>query len=145
MDKNYTITLIAAYGKNRLIGNKGKIPWHLPNDFKWFKKHSLGKPVVMGRKTYESIGRLLPGRANIILSRDSGYKVPGAFHAQSTEQALEIAKEQAKKLNTNEIIIGGGGHVYREFLPLADKLILTEVDIETDGDAFFQILMRING
>ena len=137
MDENYTVTLIAAYGKYRVIGNKGKIPWYLPNDFKWFKKHSLGKPVIMGRKTYESIGKLLPDRANIILSRDASYNIPGAFHAQSTEQALEIAKQQAKDLSVNEIIIAGGGHVYKEFLPLANKLIITELDIEAGGDAFF--------
>ncbi|NVH78545.1 dihydrofolate reductase, partial [Paraburkholderia sp. JPY432] len=117
--------------KNGVIGRENKLPWHLPEDFKRFKETTYGAPVIMGRKTYESIGRLLPGRKNIIISRDASRLIPGAWVTHSLQEALNEAGP------VGEVFILGGGEIYRLALPLADRLYLTEVDVEIDGDAFF--------
>lgn len=128
------ISVIVARTQNKVIGKDNQMPWHLPVDLAWFRQNTLGKPVIMGRKTYESIGRLLPKRPNIILSR-SGFEVEGAYSATSLEQAVELAKSFA---NTDEIMIIGGGELFKQSLPMADTLYLTEIQAEIEGDTFFE-------
>ena len=126
-----TISIIAALAKNRVIGKNNKLPWNLPADLKHFKKLTLGKPIIMGQKTFESIGRPLPGRANIILSLDENFKPQGCIVAQSIEEALKILEHE------KEIMIAGGASVYKQFLPLANKMYLTLIDANFEGDAYF--------
>ncbi|MDY2946946.1 dihydrofolate reductase [Mannheimia varigena] len=128
------ISVIVARTKNKVIGKDNQMPWHLPVDLAWFRQNTVGKPVIMGRKTYESIGRLLPKRPNIILSR-SGFTVEGAYSAESLEQAVELAKSFA---NSDEIMIIGGGELFKQALPQADTLYLTEIQAEIEGDTFFE-------
>lgn len=125
------ISMIAAMATNRVIGKDNKMPWHLPADLKHFKKVTLGKPVVMGRKTFESIGRPLPGRRNIVISRQTPLHTQGAEWVNSVEQALALLNDQA------EVMIIGGAEIYRQCLPLAKRLYLTKIELTTDGDAFF--------
>lgn len=137
MPKGMLISLIAAMGKNRVIGRGGALPWDLPDDRIFFRKATLGKVMIKGRKTYESIGRLLPDRAHVIMTKDKKYAVKGARIAHSKEEALELAKEEADQLHTDEIMVIGGAKVYEEFLPEADRIYLTIVDAQPEGDAFF--------
>lgn len=125
------ISLIAAMAKDRVIGIDNQMPWHLPADFQWFKSCTLAKPIVMGRKTFESIGRPLPGRRNIVISRDQHKAIPGVEVVSSTSQALELVKE------VDEVMIIGGGTIYQAFLPLATHLYLTHVEASVDGDTYF--------
>lgn len=128
------ISLIVARTLNHVIGKENQIPWNLPVDLAWFRQNTLGKPVIMGRKTYESIGRLLPKRPNIILSR-SGFCVEGAYTAQNFAQAAELAETFA---NTDEIMVIGGGELFKQTIPQADRLYLTEIQAETEGDTLFE-------
>ena len=116
--------------KNRVIGANGAIPWHLPNELKLFKSLTMGHHIVMGRKTYESIGRLLPGRTTVIVTKQRDYAVPGAIVAHSIEEAL------AACTNDDECFVIGGAELFRETLPVADRLYLTVVDAEPAGDTF---------
>lgn len=125
------ISLIAALDRNHVIGAGGEIPWHLPADLRYFKATTMGKPVVMGRKTYESIGRPLPGRQNIVLTRQSDYEAPGCIVVHSLPDALAAAG------SAPELMVIGGATVYRAFLPLADRLYLTYVDAVFHGDTCF--------
>ena len=125
------ISMIAAMADNRIIGKDNQMPWHLPADFAWFKRCTMGKPVVMGRKTYESIGRPLPGRLNIVISRDASLSIEGVTTVTSIEQALEVAGE------VEEVMIIGGGAIYAACLPMANKLYVTHIEAEIDGDAQF--------
>ncbi len=125
------ISMIAAMAKNRIIGMDNQMPWHLPADFAWFKRQTLGKPVVMGRKTFESIGRPLPGRQNIVISRDPAFTSDGITVVKSPEAAIEAAG------SVDELMVIGGGSIYQTFLPLAQCLYLTFVDAELDGDTAF--------
>jgi dihydrofolate reductase len=125
------VTLIAAMAENRVIGNRGVIPWHLPDDLARFRAITLGHPVLMGRRTFESIGRPLPGRLNIVLSRREGYAPPGCLVAGDLAGALELARGAA------ELFVCGGGELYREALPLADRILLTLVRGEFPGDVTF--------
>ncbi|QHB17619.1 MULTISPECIES: dihydrofolate reductase [Mannheimia] len=128
------ISVIVARTKNNVIGKGNEMPWHLPVDLAWFRQNTVGKPVIMGRKTYESIGRLLPKRPNIILSR-SEMIVEGAYVAQSLEQAVELARNLA---NGDEMMIIGGGELFKQALPQAEQLYLTDIQAEIDGDTFFE-------
>lgn len=140
------VSLIAAMNNNRVIGNQGKIPWHLPEDFKMFKRVTMGKPVIMGRKTHESIGRVLPGRANMVLSRThrSVYRewddLEKAVYVPNLIDALTAATLYAGIMTLGEVFIIGGGQVYAEALPMADRIYLTRVDQEDEGDAFFPVI-----
>ncbi|MCW1719679.1 type 3 dihydrofolate reductase [Pseudoalteromonas sp. A3] len=125
------ISMIAAMANNRVIGLDNKMPWHLPADLQHFKKVTTGKPVVMGRKTFESIGRPLPGRRNIIITRNSQYSAQGIETVSTTEAALELVKAE------EEVMIIGGGNIYQQFLPSADRLYLTFIDLEVEGDTQF--------
>ncbi|ELE6597499.1 type 3 dihydrofolate reductase [Vibrio diabolicus] len=125
------ISMIAAMADNRIIGKDNQMPWHLPADFAWFKRCTMGKPVVMGRKTYESIGRPLPGRLNIVISRDETLKIEGVTTVTSIEQALEVAGD------VEEVMIIGGGAIYAACLPMANKLYVTHIEAAIDGDTQF--------
>lgn len=124
------ITLIAAMARNLAIGLNGEMPWHLPGELKHFKETTMGKPIVMGRKTWESIGRPLPGRQNIMITRNSSYQVPGCEVAGSLDAAIRIA-------NGEEVMIIGGGQLYQQSLPVADRMILTLVACEPEADTWF--------
>ncbi|MGR5515887.1 type 3 dihydrofolate reductase [Vibrio harveyi] len=125
------ISMIAAMADNRIIGKDNQMPWHLPADFAWFKRCTMGKPVVMGRKTYESIGRPLPGRLNIVISRDESLSIEGVTTVTSIEQALDVAGE------VEEVMIIGGGAIYAACLPMATKLYVTHIEAEIEGDTQF--------
>ncbi|HEX5763996.1 MAG TPA: type 3 dihydrofolate reductase [Woeseiaceae bacterium] len=125
------VSLIAAVAENGVIGRDGKLPWHLPDDFRWFKAQTLGKPVVMGRRTWESLGRPLPGRQNIVLTRQSDYAAPGATVVRSPEAALAAAGD------AEEVMVIGGGDVFGMFLPRATRVYLTRVNAVVEGDAWF--------
>jgi dihydrofolate reductase len=125
------ISLIVAMAKNGVIGRDNRLPWRLPADLAHFKRVTMGKPMVMGRKTWESLPGLLPGRRHIVVTRDSHYHAEGCTLVHSLEQALEVAGE------VPEVMVVGGGTIYKELLPQADRLYLTQVDTEVDGDARF--------
>lgn len=129
--------LIVAVASNHVIGSEGDMPWRLPTDLKRFKAVTMGKPIIMGRKTYESIGRALPGRLNIIVSRQEGYQVEGCVVVSSIETAIELAKANALALDQNAICIIGGGQIYAETFAMADKLFVTHVEGILDGDTVF--------
>lgn len=125
------ISMIAALADQRIIGKDNQMPWHLPADFAWFKRSTLGKPVIMGRKTYESIGRPLPGRMNIVISRDESLQIEGVTTVTSFEAALNAAGQ------VEEVMVIGGGSIYAECLPQADKLYLTFINAQVEGDTQF--------
>lgn len=127
------ISMIAAMAENRVIGNKNTIPWHLPADFKYFKENTLGKIIVMGLRTFESIGgKPLPERKNVVLNNDPNYIPPQeCFVARSIEEVVEFSKKDG------EVMICGGASVYKQFLPLADRLYLTYVHANPEGDTYF--------
>jgi len=127
------ISAIVAMSKNRAIGKGNKIPWHLPADLKYFKRTTIDHHIILGRKCYESIGRPLPNRTNIVVTRDIHYKAEGCVIVHSIEAALDYARHNGE----TEVFIAGGGEIYRQTQHLWDKLYLTEVDIEVDGDVFF--------
>ncbi|MBN7825521.1 type 3 dihydrofolate reductase [Bowmanella dokdonensis] len=127
------ISMIVAMAMNRIIGAGNQMPWHLPADLKHFKQVTLGKPVVMGRKTFESIGRPLPGRTNIVITRDASFRASGIEIVTSPEEALDLAEE----LGVEELMIIGGGAIYRHFLPLCERLYLTEIKLDVEGDTRF--------
>ena len=124
------ISLIVAMARNRVIGADNRIPWHLPNELRMFKALTTGHHIIMGRKTYESIGRLLPGRTSVIVTRQRDYSVPGAVIAHSTREALEACGSD------DECFVIGGAELFRASLPLADRLYLTVVDAEPAGDTY---------
>lgn len=130
------ISLIAAVGRNLVIGSAGELPWHLPEDLKHFKATTLGHPMVMGRKTFDSIGRVLPGRRTIVVTRNLQWSHAGVEVAHSFAEALALAGP------ADEVFVVGGGQVYAEALPFAHRLILTEVDDSPEGDARFPAFDR---
>ena len=125
------VSLVVAMGSNRAIGAQGKLPWHIPEDLKRFKALTLGHPIVMGRKTYESIGRLLPGRTSVIVTRERGYAVPGALVAHSLDEAI------VQCTDAEEVFVIGGGELFSEALPRAQRIYLTHVDLAPPADTFF--------
>lgn len=131
------IAIIVAAAKNRVIGFQNAMPWYLPEELAHFKRTTLGKPLVMGRNTFESIGRPLPGRTNIVISRNPEFNHPGVKVATSLAAALKIADSQAIIDGASEIMVIGGGEIYQQAFPLADTLYLTEVDAEPQGDTWF--------
>lgn len=125
---------------NRVIGNDNALIWDIPTDMKWFREKTRGKPVIMGRKTFDSIGRLLPKRLNIIISRQDGYALPNfpeAEIANSLESALDIARDNAQENDLEEVFIIGGAQIYKLGLPIADRLYMTNIDHIYEGDTFF--------
>ena len=131
------VSLIVAMAKNRVIGNKNKMPWHLPADFNYFKKVTMGHPVIMGRKTFESIGRPLPGRSNIVISRNAAFRADGVEVATSLAAAINLCESEG---TSQEAFVIGGATLYIEALPQADRIFVTEVDASPEGDTFFPML-----
>ena len=131
------IALVVAIGENRAIGRGGGLPWRLSTDLKQFRKVTLGKPIVMGRRTFESFGRVLDQRVNIILTSDPDYSVPGAVVVHSLEEALRRAREAAEKAGVDEIMVIGGEDVFREVFLAAGRIYLTEVHASPEADTWF--------
>jgi dihydrofolate reductase len=130
------IALVVARAENGAIGRGGDLPWHLGTDLKQFRKLTLGKPVLMGRLTFKSLGRPLDGRANIVLSRDPDFTAPGAQIAGSLEDGLALARGAARAAQAGEIMVIGGDDVFRAVMPLADRIYLTEVHASPLADVF---------
>lgn len=132
------ISFIVAVARNGVIGRDGDLPWRLSSDLKLFRRLTMGKPVVMGRRTWATLKRKpLDGRDNIVVTRDRDFSAPGAIVVHSTEEALAIARTKAQAAGADEIMIIGGAEIYRALLPRADRLYLTEVAAEPGGDAHF--------
>lgn len=125
------LSMIVAHANNRVIGKNNDMPWHLPADLAYFKKTTLGKPIIMGRKTYESIGRPLPGRKNIVISRDSDYQAAGVEVVNSVEAALALVSD------SEEVMVIGGGAIYQHCLGAAQRLYITHIDADIAGDTYF--------
>lgn len=131
------IAMIWAMAQNRVIGRGNKLPWHLPNDLKYFKQVTTGKPVIMGRKTYDSIGKPLPNRYNIVISRDASLNIAGVKTVQSLEEAIELAAAECLISGNEEVIVMGGAEIYQQCLPQADRFYVTLVHADVLGDAYF--------
>lgn len=127
------VSIIAALSENRVIGKDNKLPWHIPEDLRWFKKVTAGHPLIMGRKTFDSIGRPLPGRKNVIISRQRDYKVPEALVFHSLEDTIDKLKADREE----EIFIIGGANIFKEALTYTDRIYLTLIHKEFQGDVFF--------
>ncbi|MDD5392489.1 MAG: type 3 dihydrofolate reductase [Thiothrix sp.] len=125
------LSLIVAMTGQQVIGKEGQMPWHLPADLAWFKRNTLGKPVIMGRKTWDSIGRALPGRRNLVISRDPAFQPIGAERVASPEAALALVAD------VPEVMVIGGAQIYEHFLPYAGRLYLTLINANLLGDTFF--------
>ncbi len=134
MSKQPRLAYVVAMDENRVIGRNNDLPWHLPDDMKWFRAKTMGKPCIMGRKTYDSLParfRPLPGRLNIVVTRNTDYEAPGAVVVHSMDDALQAAGE------VEEIIIVGGADMFRRLMPVVDRLYLTQVHGAAEGDVFF--------
>ncbi len=129
------LSILVATAKNRVIGKNNALPWHLPADLKHFKALTMGHPIIMGRKTYESIGRLLSGRTNVIVTRQKAYQVAGAITANSIDDALKVC--QAGVEGNDEVFLIGGAELYRQTLELCDRMYITEIQRDFDGDTYF--------
>jgi len=128
------ISIIAAMADNRVIGINNQLPWNLPADMKWFRQQTMGKPVLMGRKTYDSIGRPLPKRRNIVISRDESLKIEGCEVVNSADAAFQLCTDE------KEVMIIGGASFYEQTLPQADRLYLSLIHSEIKGDAWFPMI-----
>lgn len=131
------VSMIAAMARNRVIGRDNQLPWHLPEDLKYFRSVTWGKPIIMGRKTFESLGRPLPGRTNIVVTGQSGLQMPGARITESLDEALDIAFAQAELDGVDEVMVIGGATLYKQLMGRADRLYLTRVEASPQGDAWF--------
>ena len=131
------LSLIWAMAQNRVIGRNNSLPWYLPEDLKYFKKITLGKPVIMGRKTYESIGKPLPGRTNIVITRNADYQAEGIKVVNDLQAALDICESIAVIDGNHEVCVIGGAEIYRHAFPQADRLYLTQVHADVEGDTYF--------
>ena len=146
------ISVIVAMARNRVIGRDNSLIWHLPADLRHFRETTMGQPVIMGRKTYESVGKPLPGRTNIIVTRRKGYSAEGCLVAGSLEAAIRMAESSGSSTGSssgkdpdkrnepgpgNEIFIAGGGEIYRDAIPLAGRMYITVIDEDFEGDTFF--------
>ncbi|SDR72113.1 dihydrofolate reductase [Halopseudomonas xinjiangensis] len=131
------ISMIAALARNRVIGRDNQLPWHLPEDLKYFRSVTWGKPIIMGRKTFDSLGRPLPGRTNIVVTGQAGLELAGARVTASLDEALKLAVAQAELDAVDEVMVIGGATIYQQLLDRAGRLYLTKVDAAPDGDAWF--------
>jgi len=125
------IAFVVAFDRNKVIGRDGGLPWRLPDDMRHVREITTGKPLIMGRRTYASIGRPLSGRTNIVLTRDPAFHQEGVLTARTPEEALALAGD------VPEVIVFGGAEVFRQFLPIADRIYLTQVDADVGGDTYF--------
>ncbi len=133
------VSIVVAVADNGVIGRGNALPWDLPDDLQHFKRTTMGRPIVMGRKTFESIGRPLPGRLNIILTRDPSWTAHGVSVASSIEQAIDLAEGQAFIDGADSVMVIGGAEVYRQALPFASRAFVTRVHGQVEGDAFFDL------
>jgi dihydrofolate reductase len=131
------LAFVVAVAKNGVIGRNGHLPWRVSTDLKHFKRLTMGKPIVMGRRTWDSIGRPLPGRETIVITRDPNFSADGAHLADSIEAGLELAQEQAARIAADTIMIVGGSNIFAALLDRADIIHLTEVDLAPEGDVLF--------
>ena len=130
------ISLIVAMARNRVIGRGGTMPWHLPADLQRFKQLTMDKPIIMGRKTFEALGRILPGRRHIVISRKQDYQAPGAEVVKDFDAALAVAQ----KATSGDVFVIGGSEIFREALPRTDRLYMTLIDADIEGDTWFPTL-----
>lgn len=131
------ISIVAAVARNGVIGVSGGLPWRVKADLRKFRSITMGKPLIMGRKTFETLPQALDGRDNVIVSRRTGFSATGAFVADSLEAALNLAQKLAAGRAADEVCVGGGGEIYREVFPIADRLYITHVSAEPAGDTVF--------
>ncbi|MGB1922469.1 dihydrofolate reductase [uncultured Alcanivorax sp.] len=131
------LSLMVAKASNRVIGRNNKLPWYLPNDLKYFKQVTFGKPVIMGRKTWDSLGKPLPGRTNIVITRQTDFQAEGAKVVATLDEAVTLAENVAFIEGQDEAVVMGGAEIYALALPKTDRLYLTEVHAEVDGDTWF--------
>ncbi len=129
------LAIIVAAAENGVIGRDNAMPWHLPEDLRHFKRMTMGKPIVMGRKTFESIGKPLPGRTNIVITRNPAFRADGVEVVSSLQQGLTVAERNARLHAVDEVVVIGGAEIYATALPLADRIYLTEVHASVEGDA----------
>ncbi|MGH6864601.1 MAG: dihydrofolate reductase [Methyloceanibacter sp.] len=137
MNTEPVIALVVAMGENRAIGKGGSLPWHLRSDMHYFRKITMGKPVLMGRRTFKSLPRVLDGRLNVVLTRDRGFVAADAVMAYSLEEGLAAARASAARTGAGEIMVIGGEDVFREVLPQIDRIYLTEVHAAPEADTWF--------
>ncbi|MDD2222140.1 MAG: type 3 dihydrofolate reductase [Gammaproteobacteria bacterium] len=140
MQDSLPVSLIVAATRNQVIGRDNQMPWHLPADLRYFKQRTLGKPIIMGRKTWESLGRPLPGRLNIVISRQADVELDGAEIFADLATAIQRGQEWATQQGVDEVMIIGGGQLYQHALSLAQRVYLTRIDLELEGDTFFPVL-----
>ena len=138
------LSLVVAMAENRVIGRDNGLIWRIKSDLKYFKANTIGRPVIMGRKTLLSIGRPLPGRENIVLTRDGDFRADGVHPVRSMDEAIELANLLAPGLGASEIAVAGGADVYAQLLPRASKIVLTLVHAAPEGDAFFPDFEQMN-
>ncbi len=136
------IVLIAAIAENNVIGRGNALPWRLKSDMQHFRALTMGKPVIMGRKTYVSIGRPLKGRTTIVVTRDGGFATPGVVVAPSLDAAFAVARGDSLRRNADTIVVAGGADIYRQAMPLATRLAITRVHKRVEGDALFPAIDR---
>jgi dihydrofolate reductase len=136
------VALIAAVARNGAIGAHNGLPWRLSSDMKRFKALTIGRPLIMGRKTFESIGRSLPGRETLVVTRDAAYAPDGVAVVHDIDAALRLGESRARALGANEIVVAGGGEIYAQTIGLAQRLHITEVDLAPDADAHFPPIDR---
>jgi dihydrofolate reductase len=136
------LVLVAAVAENGVIGRGGRLPWRLKSDLAHFRGVTMGKPIVIGRKTYLSIGKPLAGRTNIVVSRETSFAAPGTIVAASLDAALTAARGDALRRGVNEIVVIGGADLYRQTMAAADRLVITQVDLQPQGDATFPPIDR---
>lgn len=137
MRSGLKVVLVAAIGENGVIGREGQLPWRLKSDLQHFKQVTMNRPLIMGRKTFASIGKALPGRTNIVLSRDLSFAAPGCVLATSWDAAFLIARDDARKRGVDEVMIIGGSDIFADTLPFADRLEITRVHASPEGDVRF--------
>ena len=138
------LSLVVAMAENRVIGRDNGLIWRIKSDLQYFKANTIGRPVIMGRKTFLSIGRPLPGRENIVLTREAHFSADGVHVARSLDEAIELANRLAPGLGASEIAVAGGADVYAQLLPKASKIVLTLVHANPEGDAFFPPFEHLN-
>lgn len=133
------VALVVAWADNGVIGKDGKLPWHIPADLKFFKRVTVGKPVIMGRKTFESIGKPLPRRTNIVVTRDQGWSAEGVVVVQDLASAFALAYEDAHRTGADEVMVIGGADIYRQTLGRADRIYMTEIHQPFVGDTVLDL------
>ena len=139
-EQPYSVALVVARARNGVIGKNNQLPWHLPNDLAFFKRVTLNKPLIMGRNTWQSLGKPLPGRDNIVVTRQTNFQAEGAWVVHSIESALALASTLADARHSDEIMIIGGAQLYADAMPFTTRAYMTEVDADIEGDTFFPVL-----